>query len=107
MTTSSNNREKALLSHMFNKAREWGYTDAPNPCQGVKGFTESGRDRYVSDTEFAAVRSAAEGRERYWGSRPLAAVAGAQEPGHDRALCPRANRPEGQAPALGPGQAAG
>jgi integrase len=53
------NREKALLSHMFNKAREWGYTDAPNPCQGVKGFTEVGRDRYVSDTEFAAVRAEA------------------------------------------------
>lgn len=49
------NREKALLSHLFNKAREWGYTDAPNPCQGVKGFTESGRDRYVTDTEFQAV----------------------------------------------------
>jgi hypothetical protein len=22
-----------------------GYTDALNPCQGVKGFTEAGRDR--------------------------------------------------------------
>jgi len=53
------NREKALLSHLFNKAREWGYTDAPNPCQGVKGFTESGRSRYVTDAEFAAVRAAA------------------------------------------------
>lgn len=53
------NREKALLSHIFNKAREWGYTDAPNPCQGVKGFTESGRDRYVTDAEFLAVREAA------------------------------------------------
>lgn len=30
------NREKALLSHLFNKAREWGYTDATNPCQGVR-----------------------------------------------------------------------
>ena len=49
------NREKALLSHVFNKAREWGYTDATNPCQGVKGFKESGRDRYVSDDEFQAV----------------------------------------------------
>jgi len=49
------NREKALLSHVFNKAREWGYTDAPNPCQGVKGFKEPGRDRYVSDAEFQAV----------------------------------------------------
>lgn len=53
------NREKALLSHLFNKAREWGYTDAPNPCQGVKGFTEAGRDRYVTDAEFEAVRLAA------------------------------------------------
>lgn len=49
------NREKALLSHIFNKAREWGYTDATNPCQGVKGFKETGRDRYVSDDEFQAV----------------------------------------------------
>lgn len=54
------NREKALLSHLFNKAREWGYTDAPNPCQGVKGFTENGRDRYVTDTEFQAVRAKAD-----------------------------------------------
>lgn len=48
------NREKALLSHLFNKAREWGYTDATNPCQGVRGFPESGRDRYVTDAEFLA-----------------------------------------------------
>lgn len=54
------NREKALLSHLFNKAREWGYTDAPNPCQGVKGFTESGRDRYVTDAEFLAVHAKAD-----------------------------------------------
>ena len=53
------NREKALLSHVINKAREWGYTDAPNPCQGVKGFTEKGRDRYVTDAEFQAVHAAA------------------------------------------------
>ncbi len=49
------NREKALLSHVFNCAREWGYTDAPNPCAGVKGFRETGRDRYVEDDEFRAV----------------------------------------------------
>lgn len=49
------NREKALLSHIFNKAREWGYTDAPNPCAGVKGFTETGRDKYVEGSEFLAV----------------------------------------------------
>jgi integrase len=49
------NREKALLSHVFNCAREWGYTDAPNPCAGVKGHRETGRDRYVEDDEYRAV----------------------------------------------------
>jgi len=49
------NREKALLSHVFNCAREWGYTDAANPCAGVKGHKEIGRDRYVEDAEFKAV----------------------------------------------------
>lgn len=53
------NREKALLSHIFNKAREWGYTTAPNPCQGVKGFRETGRDRYVTDEEFQKVKGLA------------------------------------------------
>lgn len=53
------NREKALFSHIFNKAREWGYTTAPNPCQGVKGFKETGRDRYVTNDEFEKVRSLA------------------------------------------------
>lgn len=51
------NREKALFSHIFNKAREWGYTSSPNPCQGVKGFKETGRDRYVTDEEFALVKA--------------------------------------------------
>lgn len=50
------NREKALFSHIFNKAREWGYTNAQNPCQGVKGFKEAGRDRYVTDEEFERVK---------------------------------------------------
>jgi len=50
------NREKALFSHVFNKAREWGFTAQQNPCQGVKGFKEVGRDRYVTDAEFAKVK---------------------------------------------------
>lgn len=49
------NREKALFSHVFNQARAWGYTDAPNPCAGIKGHKEAGRDRYVEDSEFRAV----------------------------------------------------
>lgn len=50
------NREKALLSHIFNKAREWGYTSLQNPCQGVKGFKEVGRSRYITDDEFDRVK---------------------------------------------------
>lgn len=49
------NREKALFSHMWNKAREWGYTNLPNPCAGVKGYTETGRDIYIEDQIFGAV----------------------------------------------------
>lgn len=49
------NREKALLSHVYNMARAWGYTDAPNPCAGIKGFPEPGRDKYVEQAEFLAV----------------------------------------------------
>lgn len=38
------NRAKALVSHMWNWAREEGITKLPNPCTGVKRFTEKGRD---------------------------------------------------------------
>lgn len=53
------NREKALFSHLFNKAREWGYTATQNPCQGVKGFKETGRSRYITDVEFDQVKAQA------------------------------------------------
>lgn len=54
------NREKALLSHIWNWAREMGYTSLPNPCAGVKGFKETGRDVYVEDDLFKAVWEAAD-----------------------------------------------
>ncbi|MFQ6309867.1 tyrosine-type recombinase/integrase [Lysobacter capsici] len=54
------NREKALLSHMWNKARQWGYTDAENPCKGIQGSEERGRDVYVEDDVFAAVYAVAD-----------------------------------------------
>ncbi|MDA8522027.1 tyrosine-type recombinase/integrase [Acidovorax sp. NCPPB 4044] len=38
------NRAKALVSHLWNWAREEGITKLPNPCAGVKRFTEKGRD---------------------------------------------------------------
>ena len=54
------NREKALFSHIYNKAREWGYTNMANPSQGVKGFRELARDVYVEDWIYQAVWDAAD-----------------------------------------------
>jgi integrase len=38
------NREKALFSHVWNYARGEGLTSKPNPCAGIHGFTEEGRE---------------------------------------------------------------
>lgn len=54
------NREKALFSHIFNFAREKGLTAKPNPCAGIKGFKEDGRDVYIDDDVYAAVWNVAE-----------------------------------------------
>jgi integrase len=56
----SANREKALFSHIFNFAREKGLTSNPNPCAGIKGNKEKGRDVYIDNSVFAAVWAAAE-----------------------------------------------
>lgn len=49
------NREKALLSHLFTKIIEWSEDfKGPNPCREVKRNTETPKDRYVEDWEFAA-----------------------------------------------------
>ena len=54
------NREKALLSHIWNFARQTGLTTLTNPCAGVRGFTETGRkDVYIEDEVFAAVYACA------------------------------------------------
>ena len=54
------NREKALFSHIWNMARAWGITNLPNPCAGIKGFTEKGRDIYIEDNVLDAVWQAAD-----------------------------------------------
>ena len=54
------NREVALLSHLWNWAREKGYTDLPNPCEGVRRNRENGRDVYVEDETYRAVYAAAD-----------------------------------------------
>lgn len=54
------NREKALFSHIWNYAREKGITAKANPCAGIKGYKESGRDIYIEDQVYIAVHDAAE-----------------------------------------------
>lgn len=54
------NREKALLSHIWNFARDKGYTSLPNPCAGIKGFKETGRDVYIEDDDYRAIWSKAD-----------------------------------------------
>jgi integrase len=49
------NRERTLISTIWNFARREGITDEPNPCHGVKGFTELGRDVYTEDEIFKVI----------------------------------------------------
>jgi integrase len=52
------NHCKRVFSVMWNKARGWGYTDRPNPCEGIKGHTLGKRMVYIADEIFALVRTA-------------------------------------------------
>lgn len=49
------NREIALLSHIFNIAREWGLTDKDNPCARVRRNKEKARTYYAADDVWRAV----------------------------------------------------
>lgn len=49
------NREIALLSHVFNMAREWGLCDQTNPCAGIRKNKEKPRDFYANDQVWSAV----------------------------------------------------
>lgn len=49
------NREKALISHMWNFAREHGKTSLTNPCAGVRSYKESGRDTVIESSAMQAV----------------------------------------------------
>lgn len=54
------NREKALFSHIWNFARAKGLTSKANPCAGIEGHKEAGRDIYIEDSVYRAVWEAAE-----------------------------------------------
>ena len=49
------NREITLLSHIFNLAREWGYTARDNPARGVRKNKEQPRDFYADAAVWDAV----------------------------------------------------
>ena len=51
------NREIALLSHVFNMAREWGLTNNANPCASVRKNKEKPRDYYANDAVWNIVRA--------------------------------------------------
>ena len=52
------NRLRQLLSVIFSYAVRWGIVDA-NPCRDVRGISVKKRDRYITDDEFAAVKTSA------------------------------------------------
>lgn len=49
------NREITLLSHIFNLAREWGYTARDNPARGIRKNKEQPRDFYADAAVWGAV----------------------------------------------------
>lgn len=49
------NREISLLSHVWNMAREWGYTAKQNPATGVRRNKETPREFYADDAVWFAV----------------------------------------------------
>lgn len=53
-------REIALLSHVFNMAREWGLIERENPCQGIRKNKETPRDYYANAVVWDAVYGMAE-----------------------------------------------
>lgn len=49
------NREIAMFSHVWNIAREWGFTRKENPVRGVRKNKETPRDYYADDQVWQAV----------------------------------------------------
>ena len=45
------NRVLALLRHMFNKSRDWGTMEQPNPAIGITRYKEHSRERFMQADE--------------------------------------------------------
>ncbi|QHG64302.1 tyrosine-type recombinase/integrase [Pseudomonas putida] len=88
------NREIALLSHVYNMAREWGLTAKENPCQGVRKNKEVPRDFYANDAIWSAVYAKAVGELKdamdlayLTGQRPADVLVMRKDDIEDKALC--------------------
>ena len=57
---TSSTKEIALLSHIWNWAREQGFTRMPNPCVGVRRNRSKGRNVYITDEMFERVYACAD-----------------------------------------------
>lgn len=55
---STINREISLISDAFRKAIRWGYVET-NPCIGIERFSESSRERYITDKELDDIKNVA------------------------------------------------
>lgn len=49
------NNEISLFSNIWNKAREWGYTEKVNPADGVTRYPKKRRDNYVENDVYQLV----------------------------------------------------
>lgn len=54
-TPSVANNEITLFSNIWNKAREWGYTDKTNPADGVARYPKKQRENYVENNVYQLV----------------------------------------------------
>lgn len=85
-TPTTANRLKRTLSHMFNMARAWGWTENENPCAGIEGHSLGKREVYITDEVFQAVYE--QGSELLKDAMDLAYLTG-QRPGDVRELTER------------------
>lgn len=70
------NRQRALLSHVFTMAMEWGDVTF-NPCKGIARNPEPSRDRYPEDWEMMTVMKVAS--RRMWWLMSLAYMTGQRQ----------------------------
>lgn len=54
-TQGAANNEIGLFSHIWNTARQWGYTRLPSPTEGVKKFPIKKREVYIDDQLYSLV----------------------------------------------------